>query len=221
MSFYVYAYLREDNTPYYIGKGKGNRAFDERHTVNIPNTRERIIFLEMNLTDVGACAIERRMIQWYGRKNNGTGILRNLTDGGEGTSGYHHTEETKKKIGLKHKGKKEAPEITLIRSEKLKGRPNLGVSKARKGKSLPKVVCRIDNRKELDMANFIAYCKRLDDPVKAAEQDAKRSRATKGIAKPQNKVKCPYCEKVGGNNIMKHHHFDNCKLKENYEFSAI
>ena len=92
--------------------------------------------------------------------------------------------------------------------------PQRGVKGPRGTRTPPKkVVCRIDNKKELDMANFMAYCKRLDNPTKAAEQDAKRSKATKGIAKPQVKVKCPHCLVIGGANIMKHHHYDNCKEK--------
>lgn len=94
--YYTYAYLREDRTPYYIGKGKGRRAY-KRHNVKVP-PKDRILFLKKNLTEEEALRHEVYMIAVFGRKNNNTGILRNLTDGGEGPSGYVFTPDDRNKV---------------------------------------------------------------------------------------------------------------------------
>lgn len=104
LHYYVYAYLRKDGTPYYIGKGKDDRAFSSNHTINLPTDRSRIVIVESNLTELGALAIERRLIRWYGRKDTGTGILRNLTDGGEGATGVVMTNEKRKMYSDAGKG---------------------------------------------------------------------------------------------------------------------
>jgi len=125
-NYYTYAYLREDGTPYYIGKGKGHRAYvnhyrEKRNCISVPKDKSRIIFLKKNLNEEEAFKHEIYMIDVLGRKDLGTGILRNKTNGGEGASGVvvseatrekhrqnglNQTEEKKKAIGDALRGKK-------------------------------------------------------------------------------------------------------------------
>jgi group I intron endonuclease len=104
--FYTYAYLREDGTPYYIGKGKGNRAYRRRNKgIKPPKDKTRIIFLKQNLIEEEAFKHEIYMISVFGRKDLGTGILHNRTGGGDGCSGAIRSEETKQKMSEALKGR--------------------------------------------------------------------------------------------------------------------
>jgi hypothetical protein len=113
LRFYVYAYIRSKDsptakagTPYYVGKGSGNRAWDKhRKGLKIPNDKSHIVIIESNLTQVGSLALERRYIRWYGRKDLGTGILHNMQDGGDGSAGWKASLETKSKMSAVRKGK--------------------------------------------------------------------------------------------------------------------
>jgi hypothetical protein len=105
-NFYVYAYKREDGTPYYVGKGKGKRAWtNQGRFVSKPRDKNRITLLATNLSEPEAFEWEEDLISLLGRIDLGTGCLHNLTNGGDGSSGYTHKESTKAKIGEALKGK--------------------------------------------------------------------------------------------------------------------
>lgn len=102
MEYYVYAYLREDKTPYYIGKGKGRRMY-KKHWGEIrpPQDKSRVLVLKSNLTEDDALRLEKYYIYVLGRKVDGSGILRNIQEGGTqppNPTGRKHSEETKRKI---------------------------------------------------------------------------------------------------------------------------
>lgn len=117
--YYTYAYLQNDGSPYYIGKGKGNRLYDYRgKNCNPPKDKSRIIKLKQNITEEEAFKHEIYMIFIFGKKCDNTGILMNIADGGNappkmyGDDSPTKRPEVKAKISAANKGKTQGRKIS-------------------------------------------------------------------------------------------------------------
>lgn len=118
--FYVYAWMREDGTPFYVGKGTGRRAWTQNcHIQRVPPPG-RVKILKDGLTDEDAREWEVDLISLLGRKDLGTGCLRNLTNGGEGISGYRFSDQSRAKMSAAHKGRRRGPQTEQHKTRKAK-----------------------------------------------------------------------------------------------------
>jgi len=107
---FVYDKYKFDYEPFYVGKGKGYRmnkhlsevksgSYKKDHKSNkIKKILETglspiILKIKKNLFENEASEIEKRMIKLIGRSNMKLGPLTNITDGGDGASGYKMPEE--------------------------------------------------------------------------------------------------------------------------------
>jgi hypothetical protein len=118
MTFYTYLWLREDGSPYYVGKGKGDRAWYSSAGHRPPDrSRIRIQFWPDEAT---ALAFEIYQIDFWGRKDLGTGILRNMSDGGVGGA---LTGVALDKMKISRKGYRPSFETKAKTSAAMLGRP--------------------------------------------------------------------------------------------------
>jgi hypothetical protein len=134
--YYVYAFLRsKDSTtgpkysPYYVGKGTTHRAFSgKRAGARPPKDKSFIVFIQEGLTEQESLSLERYCIALYGRADLGTGILRNLTDGGEGVSGLVFSDESRRRLSESHMGIRHSEEtkLKMSKSRSGPGNPNYG-----------------------------------------------------------------------------------------------
>jgi hypothetical protein len=129
--YYTYLWLRDDGTAYYVGKGSGDRAYtSDAHGVHKPVAVERIVIYPAQ-SEAEAFENEVALIWYYGRKDLGTGCLRNLTDGGENPpnwKGKKRSEHHRKATSAAKKGKPptKAQRLAVTESNKRRTPPWLG-----------------------------------------------------------------------------------------------
>ena len=199
IGYYVYAYLRADGTPYYIGKGVRYRAW-ANHRINnkgvhTPKQMSRIKILESNLSECGGLALERRYIRWYGRKDltysdRPPGILHNKTDGGEGPGVPHKSTKWREKHNARMTGD----------NNPSKNNSSFSYSQSRMMK----------NNNPM---------KNKDTLLKRSESISCSKHFTKQPGYIPRTIQCPYCNIITSITMNVRWHGEKCKFKEQSCFS--
>lgn len=123
------------------------------------------------------------------------GLMGNIT-------GSKYSDESKARMSAAHKGmslsKESRDKVSFFNKGKIVSiETRVKISTAHKGKI----------RTDRHSKNISIACTRK---LRSTEAKVKMSY-------PKQKVTCPHCGKIGGNNIMHRHHFNNCKLNINHD----
>jgi hypothetical protein len=244
--YYIYSYIRNRNsciasekTPYYIGKGIGCRAWrhDSRDISPPENENTRIVIIAHNLTENEAFILEKKLIAKFGRVNNGTGILRNRTDGGEGVSGYRHTEKAKEKLRIQRTG---VPKSAEHRKNMLGNTTGMVLVKDKDGNKfkisktdprfLSKELVGIRAGEQVSSEGISNISKGLKGKTKGMvtvkDEDGNKFKVENndprylsrellhisvGLHYTHKERTCPHCGKIGRGPNMTRFHFNKCK----------
>ena len=123
--FYVYQLrLETSEEPFYIGKGCKNRVNEHFRPSSLKSNsiKNNIIKkaqlnnikiiaekLHENLEEMFSLDLEINYISMYGKICDNTGILSNLSDGGETSIGYKHSPEIRQKLSERAKNRTHTP----------------------------------------------------------------------------------------------------------------
>lgn len=189
--FYVYTYSYPDETPFYVGKGTGSRKRihlrdakagrnNKKWAVRVVakllrNGQEPIItVVKDGLTSQEALQLEVEFIRQYGRKDIGTGILVNCTDGGDGA--INVSDETKKKQTAKFI---EWSKTKRVVDDEYRRK----ISETQRGRKLP------EEQKE----KIRQYYRTHNSPFKG-KKHSDETRAKMSISQKRNVVRSPHSE---------------------------
>lgn len=141
---YRYGELEFDNEPIYVGKGKDDRDLchlKKAKNIVLENKLKKIQLTEQpiiirhkeNLNELDAFDLEILLINRIGRKDLGLGPLLNLTDGGEGSSGWNCTNKTRKRMSKAQLVRHKNHPLPAETREKIR-QSNIGVKRSEETK---------------------------------------------------------------------------------------
>lgn len=125
-SYYVYLHRKATTGDvFYVGKGTGRRAYEKRlrstYWKKVANKHGLVVELYMtDLQEWYALELEASLVDYYGRRDNGTGQLVNLCDGGAAST--YLSDEAREKIRRSRLGKKASDTTRQRLSASHKGR---------------------------------------------------------------------------------------------------
>jgi hypothetical protein len=223
-AFYVYEHIRRDTgAVFYVGKGHGGRHCSKRNRNqywhNVVNKAggfdHRVVCIDQSEELMLLAEIEKiNQLRMLGV------TLVNLTDGGQGITGLKHSEQSKRLMSEKLKGKshKHTPEsIEKIRQA------NTGVvfSEERKDKLRLKALGRkMPTHVREILSEAMKFFKQSEETKEHLRQvNLGRKHTPEALLKmsawqiDRPKLTCPHCNRASSAGNASRWHFDNCKLK--------